>query len=230
MGTGCWDGEVSQPVSESLLRSICVEESDVILPRVTQQEIIALNRMLIVPHEFQASPDTSFDFLAKGLEVSGWTILDADSIAQTDDPTVDIENVNGVKPDVVVFYMLRKELLDKWTKLRQAPFLKVLITGDMRLERDIISTQRFMEFGDAVFAEYPEAFTTTVHPKRILCHPFYYPRRAQIEQLNSSTARIFKALKGDPLISFALQGMANPFHTPVPVGKSHQELQASHNS
>jgi hypothetical protein len=168
MGSSCPSASGPTP------RSICIEENDAGLPIVKDEEINRLNRVLILPNDMRNSSAAFFDFFAKGLEEKGWKVVDSKTIFKTDDPVADIQAATGIIPDIVAFYVLRNALLDRWTKLPKAPFVKILISEDLHFDHDSGPTKRFMEFGDAVFPRYPEAFTQTVHPKSILCHAFYH--------------------------------------------------------
>ncbi len=76
-------------------------------------------------------------------------------------------------PDVVAFYVLRANILDKWSDLPTLPVFKVLIVEDLNWADDIEPLKRSYPWMDVLFARYPEHMMKFVDASKInSCYVF----------------------------------------------------------
>lgn len=163
---------------EQDLNSICKEESEV-FSDMSEIDTGPYKKVFVMPTRFRSFVAGFVDEFVSGLEDKGWKVMDSDTQAKTDNIAADIFAATGVlNPEIVAFYMIDFEgsthLLERWRKLSEQKFVKVFIAEDLNNETNLDAAKQFAQWGDAVFARYPEAFTKTIAPNRVLCFPFYH--------------------------------------------------------
>lgn len=160
----------------SELKSICVEQSDwTPLPCLEQQH--SLTKIFVIPTKFRTFVAGFVNEFVSGLEKKGWLVVDYESQLMSKDISADIKKATGIskEPDIVAFYL--PDFItrpDPWREIASAKFTKILISEDLNYARSHEIAREFAQWGDAVFARYPEAFTKVIAPMKVLSFPLYH--------------------------------------------------------
>lgn len=173
---GCGPSEPYPYYKQSELQSICVEKTDLTpIPYTKEQE--SLLKILVIPTKFRTFVAGFVNEFVSGLEKTGWVIVDYEHEMQSRDVLADIRKATGIsrEPDIVAFYLpdfINRE--DHWKEVSKSSFTKILISEDLNHARSHAIAREFADWGDAVFARYPEAFTNVISPRKVLAFPLYH--------------------------------------------------------
>jgi hypothetical protein len=119
---------------------------------------VKLFKVLVIPAKFHTGYVAHFisDFVT-GLLNAGWYVVDSDTAINREDIQRDIFEATGINkiPDILAFYIMRKEIFLKWKSIKQLKCLKILITEDVHRKYDVTPLNDALKWIHAVFVRYP---------------------------------------------------------------------------
>jgi hypothetical protein len=146
-----------------------------------------LFKVLVLPSKFYKGYVAHFisDFV-QGLIYLGWYIIDSENDIKSNDIGKDIFEATGINkiPDVLAFYILRKEIFLKWKNLKQFHSLKIVITEDIHRKYDIEALNYSLKWVHAVFTRYPHSTNSIINKQYKWFNFFLNYRKKKIFYFN----------------------------------------------
>ncbi|MFT4646062.1 MAG: hypothetical protein ACI8ZX_002486 [Planctomycetota bacterium] len=147
----------------------------------------SLFKIIVLPSKFHKGYVAHFicDFI-DGLKEKGWYVLDSDTDIKTSNILDDIYKATGVhrKPDILAFYILRKEKLFLWKNLKKLNCLKVLILEDLHRKIDKEAFIYATKWANVIFSRYPNATQWVVRNQKKDFRYYFNLNRNKIKYFN----------------------------------------------